>query len=1072
MCRPVIAAPAPDPGVGIANEVKQTTDLYERGLYEEAATHAERVIDLGLQLNNSKYELLGHYWLGMAKVQQGDYPTAESELTRALSSLGPTSDPELSSYGDASLASMYFAHRQHYKAELAAIQALVADSGMLGQMSRTPAETQTIAKLYESVKAGSYEAFAQMNYIELSGPNAPNRDLVALAILEDSLGDHTKALTLLQAAALGAIASRSIPTMRLAVYDHASIEENLGDFDPGARELSAILTFDKKTSGDDSLAVVVDLNSLAVIKTSAGELGQADDFVKQALDIESNREDSLVGRLTSLNIRGAILLAKDDLRAAWKTFQLSLTTTGKGLVDDEAYKADAENGLAQIDIVQGRIIDGLKLLTDATKIYGAKHYEQQFIAALLLAVKTMPLSDADAALKMVSDADKLITQAHLQDQFQYIAVLTVLGSLYLEKGQFDDAQRSYEQAVRLYRLHPIYGPLGEEAKANLAYVLSEKGDYTTADQLIDEVLAKGNAWPSSPDTLTDASKIAAWVYSKQADRHAAESAFRRALALVEKQYAESLGWLSERDRLTYVGNYNYQAAYLFSYCERDPSSACAELMFDCLLWQRDMVASGIAAIQSKIATTQDPSVQNIYKELREKRSEISTLKLLEANGQTGLAQQIDLLERQSNSIEQAIVQKFPDLEGSTQRVTSWNDVRMVLAPNDAVVEYVRFAYNTGVSIYTNQGARYAALVLTHSSASPDVVDLGPADTVENDVWRDYLHSIAGEPSSNKMYEAVWKPIERDIAGANRVYVVPDGILTKTSFAAIVDTNRTPLIEKYDLRVLSNSGDLTKTSSVSPAVKPTLTADLFGDPAFASPSNEPPVSPQRYAELRDLNAITVNLKPAPLPGTAREVERISSILQTNGWSVRTFTGPLATKAAVESISGPRLLHIATHGFFISESEARVMSKNMPSWYADDVLLRSGLLFAGSGATDESASAASDILTAFEASGLNLLHTELVVLSACDTGLGDTENGEGVLGLRRALHEAGAQTIMMSLWSVPDRETEELMTAFYSKWLGGMEMHTALKAAQLELRSIVIARYGKDIPQYWAGFVLSD
>ena len=112
----------------------------------------------------------------------------------------------------------------------------------------------------------------------------------------------------------------------------------------------------------------------------------------------------------------------------------------------------------------------------------------------------------------------------------------------------------------------------------------------------------------------------------------------------------------------------------------------------------------------------------------------------------------------------------------------------------------------------------------------------------------------------------------------------------------------------------------------------------------------------------------------------------------------------------------------------------------------------------------------VLSAYEATGLNLHGTELVVLSACETGRGQIANGEGVFGLRRAIQEAGARTILMSLWSVPDRETQELMALFYSKWLAGEDKHQALHEAEMELRAKVKARYGEDRPFYWGGFIL--
>ena len=138
-----------------------------------------------------------------------------------------------------------------------------------------------------------------------------------------------------------------------------------------------------------------------------------------------------------------------------------------------------------------------------------------------------------------------------------------------------------------------------------------------------------------------------------------------------------------------------------------------------------------------------------------------------------------------------------------------------------------------------------------------------------------------------------------------------------------------------------------------------------------------------------------------------------------------------------------------------------------------MLRSGLFFAGANRTLEGhppADLDDGILTAYEATGLNLHGTELVVLSACETGLGKVEAGEGVFGLRRAFQVAGADAVLMSLWSVPDQETQELMTLFYEKWLAGKDKHEAFREAQLEEREVVKKRYGQDLPFYWAAFIL--
>jgi CHAT domain-containing protein len=208
----------------------------------------------------------------------------------------------------------------------------------------------------------------------------------------------------------------------------------------------------------------------------------------------------------------------------------------------------------------------------------------------------------------------------------------------------------------------------------------------------------------------------------------------------------------------------------------------------------------------------------------------------------------------------------------------------------------------------------------------------------------------------------------------------------------------------------------------------------------------------------------------------EVTAIEKLLHQSGWQTTLYTEDRALKTSIQKVRGPRVVHIATHGFFLEDQRSADQSGRVVrlSGAADDPMLRSGLFFAGANRTRAGAAPAAGqddgVLTAYEASQLNLQGTELVVLSACETGLGEQGNGEGVFGLRRALQEAGAESVMMSMWSVPDQETQELMSLFYAKWLGGLEKPEALRQAQLEEREVVRKRYGKDLPYYWGAFVL--
>jgi CHAT domain-containing protein len=217
--------------------------------------------------------------------------------------------------------------------------------------------------------------------------------------------------------------------------------------------------------------------------------------------------------------------------------------------------------------------------------------------------------------------------------------------------------------------------------------------------------------------------------------------------------------------------------------------------------------------------------------------------------------------------------------------------------------------------------------------------------------------------------------------------------------------------------------------------------------------------------------------APLPATQTEVESVAALFRQRGWSVETLTEGQALEEAVKRVTTPRVLHLATHGFFMPDQGApkeRALLGVQQLSNRENPMLRSGLIFAGAQRVLSNQGVPPGIedgvLTASEAMGLKLYGTELVTLSACETGLGEVKAGEGVFGLRRAFEVAGAQAVLMSLWAVPDRETQELMTSFYTKWLAGKGKHDALREAQLEMRERVKARYGRDLPFYWGAFVL--
>jgi CHAT domain-containing protein len=234
--------------------------------------------------------------------------------------------------------------------------------------------------------------------------------------------------------------------------------------------------------------------------------------------------------------------------------------------------------------------------------------------------------------------------------------------------------------------------------------------------------------------------------------------------------------------------------------------------------------------------------------------------------------------------------------------------------------------------------------------------------------------------------------------------------------------------------------------------------------------------------------SMDLKSAswsPLPETRREAETISRLLTKD--ETRTYLGQEALEEVFKALESPGVLHMATHGFFLEEEDKSELYEQeddirgitimeRPSLGSDlkieNPLLRSGLVLAGANrlAQEEMTESTEDgILTALEISGMNLWGTDLVVLSACETGVGETRRGEGVFGLRRAFQLAGAKTVVMSLWKVPDRETRELMEDFYKRLRKGEGKTQALQNAQLAMIESRKKKHGASHPFFWGAFV---
>ena len=448
--------------------------------------------------------------------------------------------------------------------------------------------------------------------------------------------------------------------------------------------------------------------------------------------------------------------------------------------------------------------------------------------------------------------------------------------------------------------------------------------------------------------------------------------------------------------------------------------------------------------------------------------------------------QVATLQAEISELENRLFKQQVNSDTALEPVTI-EAVQQAIPERTALVEWVRYTpFNPKAKSADKEwgSPRYAAYIL-YSQGEPRWVDLGEAEAIEQAVLafgralRNPIRLPPVKQSGRTLDALIMQPVRELLAeNTDHLLLSPDSQLNLIPFAALVDERDRYLVEAYRLTYLTSGRDLLRLQHSIPSSQVPV---FFANPDYERPGQPPEevrLATSKPGEENQRSAELANLQFDSLPGTAEEADAITLLLP----EAILLTQSQATENALKQVQSPRLLHIATHGFFLKDVQPPTSSVTLPSPQVVPTpgnsnvpetssnsnvnpLLRSGLALAGF--NPRKSSGEDGVLTAFEATGLNLLGTQLVVLSACETGLGDVVNGEGVYGLRRAFVIAGAESQMISLWKVSDSGTKDLMSAYYQKLLTGEGRSEALQKTQLELLQIPKYRH----PYYWAAFIFS-
>ena len=685
----------------------------------------------------------------------------------------------------------------------------------------------------------------------------------------------------------------------------------------------------------------------------------------------------------------------------------------------------------------------------------------------------------------------------------YVLSITHLATIYERMGKYSEAEPIFLEALSI-----VDRTLGKEHSSyayslnDLAYLYDLTGRFEKAEPLLLEAKnvrekTLGKSHPGYAWSLTSVANL----YFKTGRFSQALAHYSEAATLRESLIYKALHHLSERELNKYLQLLSGHQASLLSLARHFP--AASPTAYNNTLFYKGFLLQAYNQIRRLALADSATAYKLILLKSYERR--LAAEYARPVSEQNSVAE----LEEQALDLEKDLARSV-DGYGDAMRQVRWQEVQQNLKPGEAAVEFVHYRLYGKTE---TDSMLYGALVLRPGWSQPRMVSLFEHRDIQpllaaanNTATAGHLYGSGGAETSLRkagrgnreegivipakktagLYQLVWAPLDSLLYDATTVYFAPSGLLHRLHLGAIpVPGGPNTLADRYNLVQVGSTRQLAVRDGA--AKTPGRTAVLFGGLRYEAekPAEVPDSTRQNrpdynVAALRNTLGGRGDQAWNYLPGTEKEVKDISRTLGKAGYPARALGGHDGSEAAFKALGkngdAPAVLHIATHGFFFADprdtTRRRDWHENDPVFkISDNPLLRSGLILAGAnpawagGQTPEGRE--DGILTAYEISQMDLRGTELVVLSACETGLGDVEDNEGVYGLKRAFKIAGVRYLIMSLWQVPDRQTQELMSTFYRNWLQKkMAIPEAFAAAQRTMRR----RY--DDPTMWAGFILVE
>lgn len=850
------------------------------------------------------------------------------------------------------------------------------------------------------------------------------------------------------------------------------------------------------------------LLELGVVLGRQGRLEEARQIYLRCLGIYSDlygHDDIRVGRCLS-NL-GSISCSQGDFAAAEDYFRQSLKI--KRIHRGERHPDVALNlwFLGELYCNTNNFGRAEELLTQALDIYievfGENHpVPAQLMNALGLVYHKM--GKFEKAEKYLLHSHEITAGLLGEDHLNVITCCLDLSLVYRDGYEYFKADSLLAKALGICeKIYPSCHPMTAEILNNLALVYLKEGLYGRSRMLIDSSLnMRVSLFGQEHTTVADCYETYSDYFNNIGEVDSAFVYAGRACDIKMSNFDDNALYMSEKDALIFSRLYkNSMDKLLTRYFELNVmNDAAAKSVADIILCGKGQVSDRIFERRRTIAKEDNPEIKSIAKTLQITKFDLSHL-FVEGFGQDTISYQwkMDSLMNLADSLESELSR----LSASYRRQKDYRDIRSErvaerLPDNAALIEFL--AYNKMASEPTASDSRYLAAII-RVDHEPVIIDLGRAAEIDSVVeeYRQHMFTTALQSRQCRqsdldayrsicaeLSEKIWKPVSIYISDYDLLLMSPDGKLNNISFAGLIDDSGRFLIEKYIIHYLSAGRDILRQVAESETGKGLF---AIGDPDYDASVNarvtarkNGPVGPSipfAYGpkSMRSGCGALNEIMLEPLPGTRQELKMIAASWEKFGSGPASIhMGEKATEDCFKKKApGNEIIHLATHGYFLegvctSEPQGGI-SLQEDKWAGENPLLQSGLFFAGAnlhGQGADSAGIDDGILTAYEVSALDLDGTRIVVLSACETGLGRIHEGEGVYGLRRAFQMAGARTVVSALWPVSDRLTSELFSSFYER--NGFQISKAMREVQLKKLKELRSTNKIDHPADWAAFVV--